>query len=324
MVNIEIWEQEKMETSRYGNMETRECGNKGIWKYLFLYFYISMFLWSHYSIHAAEIDFDSFPYIDWSEPHRVEEVKINFVYDGDTAIDSRGRRIRFLGVDAPELANEEIGTYEDEPGGQEAKRFSEEKILGEKILLVVPNATSRDHLGRTLGLIFYYDDRGRQRCLNWELLRNGLADALVMSDNEMCIMKDWSSISDMAKMRNEKHCLKLAEMTCEEGFDEDAVEIFKKAIKKYPNYMELYEGLGTLYSSLKQYELEMDIYLAALEKKPSNRIKMKLARCYENLAKTSGPLSLVNYKKKAIETWEGLVNTEFGKLAKERLASLTR
>ena len=55
------------------------------------------------------------------------------VEDGDTIV-YKGIHMRFLGVDAPEVRNTEIGFYIDQPYGREAKKFTRMEIKKAKRL----------------------------------------------------------------------------------------------------------------------------------------------------------------------------------------------
>ncbi len=73
------------------------------------------------------------------------------VEDGDTVM-YRGTYMRFLGVDAPEIAHPEIGFYRDQPYGQEAKRFTRTELR--KARRVTYRADGRDKYERLLVHIF--------------------------------------------------------------------------------------------------------------------------------------------------------------------------
>ncbi len=49
------------------------------------------------------------------------------IEDGDTVV-YRGRYMRFLGVDTPEIRNPELGFWVDQPYGKEAKEFTRRQI----------------------------------------------------------------------------------------------------------------------------------------------------------------------------------------------------
>jgi len=89
------------------------------------------------------------------------EAQVLDVLDGDTVeVDYHGQRlrIRFFGVDAPE---------KEQAGGQDAKAFSTELLLGR---IVSVEVTSGDMHGRTVGIIHI-----GETIANEELVRNGWA-----------------------------------------------------------------------------------------------------------------------------------------------------
>ena len=47
--------------------------------------------------------------------------RVKWVIDGDTIVLSNGPKVRYIGIDAPELAHDD---HEAEPYGVEAKRFN--------------------------------------------------------------------------------------------------------------------------------------------------------------------------------------------------------
>lgn len=94
--------------------------------------------------------------------------RVNAVFDGDTvvAIDATGveHRIRFSGVDAPELAHDGRPA---QPGGQEALHWLRGKIQGQ---VVVVEVVDRDKWGREVARISVDGED-----INLALIRNGLA-----------------------------------------------------------------------------------------------------------------------------------------------------
>ena len=83
------------------------------------------------------------------------EIYINRMFleieDGDTVI-YKGDYIRFLGVDTPEIKNSEVGIFEDQPYGREAKEFVRRQIMQAKRVTFIPVGV--DRYGRTLAHLF--------------------------------------------------------------------------------------------------------------------------------------------------------------------------
>ncbi|MCF8061098.1 MAG: thermonuclease family protein [Deltaproteobacteria bacterium] len=93
--------------------------------------------------------------------------EVRFVYDGDTVLLEDGKRIRYLGIDTPEM-----GTEEEEPGflAEAARAFNRKAVLGASIRLEF-DRQRKDRHGRWLAYVYLPDGR----MLNAELLRHGLA-----------------------------------------------------------------------------------------------------------------------------------------------------
>jgi hypothetical protein len=73
------------------------------------------------------------------------------IEDGDTVV-YRGQHLRFLGVDAPEIAHPEHGFFQDQPYGREAKMFIRTQI--KKARRVTYRADGTDRYDRLLVHLF--------------------------------------------------------------------------------------------------------------------------------------------------------------------------
>ena len=71
---------------------------------------------------------------------------VRTVYDGDTIQLDDGRKIRLIGVDAPEV---DSPYSKEEPFGQQSKRYLSKLLLGRKVY-IRPAAVQYDKYGRTL------------------------------------------------------------------------------------------------------------------------------------------------------------------------------
>jgi micrococcal nuclease len=92
---------------------------------------------------------------------------VKAVFDGDTIALDNGEKVRYLGVDAPEIANR------DHPGecyGEQASRINQELVLHRRVTLEY-QGESRDRYGRWLAYVFLEDGR----CVNLELVGRGAA-----------------------------------------------------------------------------------------------------------------------------------------------------
>lgn len=97
-------------------------------------------------------------------------VKVHWVDDGDTIVVAGGERVRYLGINTPEVA------HKDEPGepfGDEAKAFNKKLVQGRWISLELAEQ-QRDLYGRLLAYVFLADGT----FVNGELVRQGYAHLL--------------------------------------------------------------------------------------------------------------------------------------------------
>ncbi|HVO85253.1 MAG TPA: thermonuclease family protein [Syntrophobacteria bacterium] len=93
--------------------------------------------------------------------------RVQSVTDGDTIVLEGGRRVRYLGIDAPEVAHE--GTAGD-PLGDEAARYNRKLVSGGWARLEFEREREDDY-GRLLAYVFLEDGT----LVNRELVRQGLA-----------------------------------------------------------------------------------------------------------------------------------------------------
>ncbi len=93
--------------------------------------------------------------------------KVKTVYDGDTVVLENGRKVRFLGINTPEIQ------HRDKPadaGGDEAKRWLADKLKNTRVRLEV-GVEKTDKYGRTLAHLFTEN----KEHLNLQLVAEGLA-----------------------------------------------------------------------------------------------------------------------------------------------------
>jgi micrococcal nuclease len=99
------------------------------------------------------------------------------VVDGDTIrvrIGDRVERVRYIGVNAPELHHPRRG---EEPGGREAAAVNAELVAGRTVRLVL-DVQSRDRFGRLLAYVWVDDVM-----VNAELVRRGYAQVMTVPPN---------------------------------------------------------------------------------------------------------------------------------------------
>ncbi|MCG5513335.1 thermonuclease family protein [Ectothiorhodospira shaposhnikovii] len=109
---------------------------------------------------------------------RVEQARVNHVYDGDTVRLSDGTRVRMIGLDTPEIFWRENSA---EPFGHEARDALVEILESHDYrVLLVHDQERRDHYQRRLAHLFTPDGRP----IHAELLARGLAVALTIPPND--------------------------------------------------------------------------------------------------------------------------------------------
>ena len=101
--------------------------------------------------------------------------KVKWVVDGDTIVLAEGSKVRYIGINAPEVARDDHVT---EPFGEEAKRFNAGLLKKKKVRLefdIEPN----DRYQRRLAYVFLEDGT----FVNAEMLSQGYAYLLYLRPN---------------------------------------------------------------------------------------------------------------------------------------------
>ncbi|HEU5326401.1 MAG TPA: thermonuclease family protein [Candidatus Limnocylindria bacterium] len=112
-----------------------------------------------------------------ASPPAGEPARIERVIDGDTVVvdlDGRRERVRYIGVDAPELANAEAGIAA-ECWGQEARQANE-RLVDDAEVLLERDVSDRDRFGRLLRHVWVSEDGG-WRLAAEELVAIGAVEA---------------------------------------------------------------------------------------------------------------------------------------------------
>lgn len=100
---------------------------------------------------------------------------VDKVYDGDTVLLSDGRKVRFLGINTPEIAGRNKLA---ESGGEQAKAWLKQAIEHKRVSLEF-DVEKQDKYQRTLAHVFSED----KLHLNLELVKRGLAAANIFPPN---------------------------------------------------------------------------------------------------------------------------------------------
>jgi endonuclease YncB( thermonuclease family) len=105
-----------------------------------------------------------------SLPPDAEAVQVRNVYDGDTLTLTDQRRVRLLGIDAPEIK-------ENQPFAQEAKDYTKGWCEKNQTIYLSYDGDKEDHYGRTLAHVYVQQQQGSYICVNEGIVAAGLAAA---------------------------------------------------------------------------------------------------------------------------------------------------
>lgn len=101
--------------------------------------------------------------------------QVKKVYDGDTVLLTDGTKVRFLGINTPEVE----GRYKSaQAGGDEAKRWLAARLKNKKIRLET-DVKKQDKYGRLLAHVFTED----KSYINLELVKSGMATVIIHPPN---------------------------------------------------------------------------------------------------------------------------------------------
>jgi endonuclease YncB( thermonuclease family) len=101
--------------------------------------------------------------------------RVKTVYDGDTVVLEDGRKIRFLGINTPEVQHRDKLA---DAGGDEAKRWLIDQLNNAKVRLEI-SAEKTDKYGRTLAHLF----TEKKDHINLQLVAAGLAAVSIYPPN---------------------------------------------------------------------------------------------------------------------------------------------
>ena len=104
-------------------------------------------------------------------PSDAEKIQVRNVYDGDTMTLIDERRVRLLGIDTPEIK-------EQQPYAVDAKNYTKHLIDTHKdsvYLSFEPNQAKEDHYGRLLGYVYVETSPHQYVCINEGIVEAGFA-----------------------------------------------------------------------------------------------------------------------------------------------------
>ncbi len=159
---------------------------------------LSIILILHLPAHAAEKE---------SRESPVSYYKIKFIYDGDTLLLEDGKKIRFLGINAPEIDHKGV---ESEFLAKASRRFLRTILKGHQVRLEY-DTERQDRYGRLLAYVFLKDGK----MVNELIVRKGLAHVMfnrknlkyknVLLENQRKAMKKKIGIWGHSVKEKEKH-----------------------------------------------------------------------------------------------------------------------
>jgi len=126
---------------------------------------------------------------------KTEKVLVSNIYDGDTLKLQDGRKIRLIGINAPEVGRHGSS---NQPFAIEATRAVKEFVEKASELKILLDRQPNDHYGRTLAHLF----NGRGESLEQFLLEQGLAYHVAVPPN--LTMVDCLAVAERVARRQEK------------------------------------------------------------------------------------------------------------------------
>ena len=108
--------------------------------------------------------------------HPVTAAVVERVIDGDTVVLVGGEKVRYIGVDTPELQHHPRKKVQ--PYAKEATEFNRRLVEGQKVRLEM-DVERQDKYTRTLAYVFLEDGR----FVNAELLKEGYAHLMTIPPN---------------------------------------------------------------------------------------------------------------------------------------------
>ncbi len=112
-----------------------------------------------------------------TEIAKAERVNYKTIYDGDTILLIDGRKIRFIGINTPEIGRR---GKPSQPYAKKAKEKLKSLLSSSRSILLLYDKDRKDHYKRTLAYVYLNDGIDVQA----EILRAGLATSIVVQPND--------------------------------------------------------------------------------------------------------------------------------------------
>lgn len=129
-----------------------------------------------------------------SLPAGAEKQQVRNVYDGDTLTLVDERRVRFLGIDTPEIK-------EKQPFAEEAKAYTKDLCHKKEIWISFePGHEKEDHYGRLLCFVWVKQEGG-YLCVNEGIIQAGLANAYI--PNKDSKLHNWNKMIALQEQARE-------------------------------------------------------------------------------------------------------------------------
>jgi len=114
----------------------------------------------------------------WAETGAGQWIKVRWVDDGDSIVLVDGRKVRYIGINAPEIDHPKYD-QKAEPFGYEASQFNKSLVFRKQIRLEF-DREKFDQYGRLLAYVFLSNGT----FVNLELIRSGFAFYLPRKPND--------------------------------------------------------------------------------------------------------------------------------------------
>lgn len=125
-----------------------------------------------------------------------EKARVHRIIDGDTIELANGDRVRYIGVDTPEVRKRrgDVWVYDPEPFALEASQLNIDLVKGKRVRLEY-DVQHHDRFGRLLAYVFI-----DQQMVNAYLIEKGLAKTLSIPPN-VKYKRQFETLADTARMK---------------------------------------------------------------------------------------------------------------------------